>query len=139
VGSRLNWYINEIVTLCSFAHYHTEDWGINFTTASIKLTFKLNDKFTVYPSYRDYDQTAATYFRPYKTELSVDLYNTADYDLSEYHAVQAGIGHSYADIFAKAHLLSYGIKRIDLTYDNYSRDTTFNFNIVSFGIKFVQG
>ncbi len=138
IGGRLNWYINEFLTVRTFYRFYTDDWGINSNTASIELPIKVTDKFTVYPSYRYYDQTAATYFRPYETALSTEAFYTSDYDLSGYNASQLGLGISYTDIFAKAHLFNYGIKSVDLKFHNYNRNTTFNFNIVSLGIKFVQ-
>ncbi|MDP5078038.1 MAG: DUF3570 domain-containing protein [Nonlabens sp.] len=138
IGGRLNWYINEFLTVRTFYRFYTDDWGIKSNTASIELPIKVTDKFTVYPSYRYYDQTAATYFRPYETALSTEAFYTSDYDLSGYNASQLGLGISYTDIFAKAHLFNYGIKSVDLKFHNYNRNTTFNFNIVSLGIKFVQ-
>lgn len=138
IGGRLNWYISEFLTVRTFYRFYTDDWGIKSNTASIELPIKLTDKFTVYPSYRYYDQTAATYFRPYETALSTEAFYTSDYDLSGYNASQLGLGVSYTDIFAKARVFNYGIKSVDLKVHNYNRNTTFNFNIVSLGIKFVK-
>ncbi len=138
VGGRLNWYLNETFTLRTFYRYYFDDWGITSHTASIEVPIKITDKFTLYPSYRFYNQTAADYFRPYESALSTDEFYTSDYDLSEYSANQIGFGVSYTDIFAKAHIWKFGLKSIDLKFYQYDRDTTFTSSIITAGFKFVM-
>ncbi|QVY67495.1 DUF3570 domain-containing protein [Polaribacter sp. Q13] len=138
VGGRLNWYLNEIVTLRTFYRYYSDDWGISSNTASIEIPVKITDKFTLYPSYRYYNQTAADYFKPYQTALSTDEYYTSDYDLSKFTANQFGFGVSYTDIFAKAHIRNFGLKSIDLKFYQYDRDTSFSSSIITAGFKFVM-
>ncbi len=138
VGGRLNWYLNETFTLRTFYRYYFDDWGITSHNASIEVPIKITDKFTLYPSYRFYNQTAADYFRPYESALSTDEFYTSDYDLSEYSANQIGFGVSYTDIFAKAHIWKFGLKSIDLKFYQYDRDTTFTSSIITAGFKFVM-
>jgi hypothetical protein len=138
VGGRLNWYLNETFTVRTFYRYYFDDWGITSHTASIEVPIKITDKFTLYPSYRFYNQTAADYFRPYESALSTDEFYTSDYDLSEYSANQIGFGVSYTDIFAKAHIWKFGLKSIDLKFYQYDRDTTFTSSIITAGFKFVM-
>ena len=138
IGGRLNWYINEIFTVRTFYRYYFDDWGINSHTASVEVPIKITDKFTLYPSYRFYNQTASDYFAPYEGHLSTSDYYTSDYDLSEYSANQFGFGVSYTDIFAKAHIWKFGLKSIDLKFYKYDRNTTFNSSIVTAGFKFVM-
>ncbi|WP_298954283.1 DUF3570 domain-containing protein [uncultured Nonlabens sp.] len=137
-GGRLNWYLNENFTVRTFYRYYYDDWGITSHTASIEVPIKITDKFTIYPSYRFYNQTAADYFRPYEGALSTDEFYTSDYDLSEYSANQFGFGVSYTDIFAKAHIWKLGLKSIDLKFYQYDRDTTFSSSIITAGFKFVM-
>ncbi|WCO03511.1 DUF3570 domain-containing protein [Psychroserpens ponticola] len=138
VGGRLNWYLNETFTVRTFYRYYFDDWGISSHTASIEVPIKITDKFTLYPSYRFYNQTAADYFRPYESALSTDEFYTSDYDLSEYSANQIGFGVSYTDIFAKAHIWKLGLKNIDLKFYQYDRDTSFSSSIITAGFKFVM-
>ncbi|MGO3718404.1 MAG: DUF3570 domain-containing protein [Mesonia hippocampi] len=138
VGGRLNWYLNEIFTVRTFYRYYFDDWGITSHTASIEMPVKITDKFTLYPSYRFYNQTAADYFRPYERALSTDEFYTSDYDLSKYSANQIGFGISYTDIFAKAHIWKLGLKSIDLKFYQYDRDTSFSSSIITAGFKFVM-
>ncbi|MGO3708300.1 DUF3570 domain-containing protein [Mesonia hippocampi] len=138
VGGRLNWYLNEILTVRTFYRYYFDDWGISSHTASIEVPIKITDKFTLYPSYRFYNQTAADYFRPYERALSTDEFYTSDYDLSKYSANQIGFGVSYTDIFTKAHIWKLGLKSIDLKFYQYDRDTSFSSSIITAGFKFVM-
>lgn len=137
-GGRLNWYINESVVLRSYYRYYFDDWGINSHTASVEMPIKLTDKFTVYPSYRFYQQSAADYFFGYEEAFSTDTFYTSDYDLSKYSANQFGMGVSYTDIFTKMHVWKLGLKSIDVKFYKYDRNTTFSSSILTAGFKFVM-
>ncbi|PCH54421.1 MAG: hypothetical protein COC22_00030 [Flavobacteriaceae bacterium] len=137
-GARFNYFINEKLTLRTYYRYYSDDWGINSQTASIELPFKISDKFTLYPSYRYYTQTAAKYFAPYEKHLSTEQYYTSDYDLSKYNSGQIGFGISYLDIFTKSRIWKLGLKKVDLKYSSYKRNTGLNSGIVSLGFKFVM-
>lgn len=137
IGGRLNWYVNEIFVARTFYRYYIDDWGITSQTASFEVPIKLSEKFTVYPSYRYYQQSAADYFKPFEEALSTDTFYTSDYDLSAYSANQWGIGLSYTDIFTSAHIWKFGLKSIDLKYYKYDRNTTFGSGIITAGLKFI--
>lgn len=138
IGGRLNYYINEIFVVRTFYRYYLDDWGITSHTASIELPIKIADKFTLYPSYRFYNQTAADYFAPYEEHISTDKYYTSDYDLSEFSANQFGFGMSYIDVFTKSHIWHFGLKSIDLKYAHYSRDSGLTADMITGGFKFVM-
>ena len=138
VGIRFNYYINEIVALRTYYRYYSDDWGIDSHTASLEIPIKVSSKFTLYPSFRYYNQTQADYFAPYEQNSSTSTYYTSDYDLSKFSANQYSFGISYTDIFAKFHIASFGLKSFDLKYSNYKRDTGLKANIVSFGFKFLM-
>lgn len=137
VGGRLNWYLNEFISMRTYYRYYFDDWGINSHTASIEVPIKLSDKFTLYPSYRFYNQTMADYFAPHESHLSTEEFYTSDYDLSKYRADQYGFGISYTDIFTKLHVLKFGLKSVDMKYYYYNRNSPFHYGIVSIGFKFV--
>jgi len=138
LGVRLNYYLNETFALRTYYRYYFDDWGIRSHTAEVELPIKLFGKFTFYPSYRYYNQTAADYFAPYEEHLSTDLYYTSDYDLSKFNADQYGFGMSYTDVFTKAHIWKLGLKSIDLKYHKYKRNTGLRASIISAGFKFVM-
>lgn len=138
VGLRFNYYINELVTVRTYYRYYYDDWGITSHTASIELPVKISDKFTLYPTYRYYIQTAADYFAPYEQLLSTDEFYTSDYDLSKFNSNQYGFGVSYTDIFAKGKIWKLGLKNVDLKYSNYKRNSGLTAGIISAGFKFVM-
>jgi hypothetical protein len=138
IGMRFNYYINETFVLRTYYRYYFDDWGVKSNTASVEVPVKISEKFTLYPSYRYYTQTAADYFAPYEQNLSTDEFYTSDYDLSEFSANQFGFGVSYKDIFAKAHIWKFGLKSIDLKFYQYDRNTSFSSSIILAGFKFVM-
>lgn len=138
IGGRLHYYINEIFTVRTFYRYYTDDWGVNSHTASIEIPIKITDKFTLYPSYRFYSQTAADYFAPFNQHLSRQQFYTSDYDLSGFDANQYGFGISYTDIFTKLHIWKLGLKNIDLRFRKYKRSSGLNSSLFSGGFNFVM-
>lgn len=138
LGGRLHYYINEFLTVRTFYRYYFDDWGITSHTASIEMPVKITAKFTLYPSYRYYTQTAADYFAPYNEHLSTDEFYTSDFDLSEYHANQYGFGMGYTDIFTKMHIWHFGLKSIDLKFYHYDRNSKFSSDIITGGFKFLM-
>ncbi|PCJ98449.1 MAG: hypothetical protein COA50_02795 [Flavobacteriaceae bacterium] len=137
IGGRLNYYLNDTFILRTYYRYYYDDWGITSHTANIEVPVKLNDSFTVYPSYRYYKQTAADYFYSKETALSTLPFYTSDYDLSNYNAHQYGIGVRYKDIFTKAKVLTFGLKTLDLRFSIYDRSDGLSAGIITLGTTFV--
>jgi len=137
VGMRLHYYVNEYVVFKTYYRYYFDDWGINSHTLSVELPIKITDKFTLYPNYRFYNQTASTYFHPYEEALSTSDFYTSDYDLSKFNSNQFGVGIKYTDVFVKLKLWKIGLKNISLNYSYYSRNTGLDAYIVTFGTKFI--
>ena len=136
-GARLNYYLNQWITIRTYYRFYFDDWGTSSNTARIEIPIKIADKFTIYPSYRFYNQSAVDYFAPYNEHLSSEKYYTSDYDLSKFKANNYGIGISYTDIFMQGHIWKFGLKSIDFKYNNYSRNTGLNASMFSLGVKFV--
>ena len=137
IGMSFNYYLNEMFVLRTYYRYYTDDWGIKSNTANIEIPIKISQKWTLYPSYRYYDQTAANYFAPYEQNLSTSRYYTSDYDLSKFNANQYGFGFGYTDLFASWHLWRFGLKNIDLKFYNYKRSTGLRASIITAGFKFI--
>jgi len=136
-GGRLNWYLNERITLRTFYRYYFDDWGIGSHTASVEIPVKVSDYFTLYPSYRFYNQTASDYFNPHEVALSTDKYYTSDYDVSAFSANQFGFGVSYTDVLTDARIWKFALKSVDLKFYQYDRNSNFTSSIVTAGIKIV--
>lgn len=136
-GGRLNYYVNEWLVVRTFYRYYTDDWGIASNTASITLPVKINDRFTLSPSYRFYNQSEADYFAPYEQHQSSENHYTSDYDLSMFTAHQYGMQLSYNDIFTKFHIMRLKLKNVDLKINQYQRDSGFKALLIAGGFKFV--
>ena len=136
IGGRLNYYINEVFVLRSYYRFYSDDWGIQSHTASLEIPIKISQNFTLYPSYRFYNQTAADYFAPYEEHISSEEYYTSDYDLSKYNANQYGFGINYNDIFTKFHIGNFGLKSINLKYNHYERNSGLTADIIAGGFNF---
>ena len=137
IGARFNYYLNEVVSLRTYYRYYFDDWGLSAHTANIEIPIKISDKFTLYPSYRYYSQTAVDYFAPYEQNLSTQEFYTSDYDLSEFDAHQYGFGISYTDIFTKMNIWKLHLKSIDLRFNQYERSTGLKASIISGAFKFI--
>lgn len=137
VGGRLHYYLNEALVVRTFYRYYFDEWGITSNTANIELPIKISQRFTLYPSYRFYQQSAADYFKSFEEHVSTEQYYTSDYDLSDFTANQFGLGLTYTDIFTGAHIWHLGIKSVDVKYNYYSRDSGFHANLIAAGISFV--
>jgi len=137
LGVRLNYYLNDLIILRSYYRFYWDDWGVQSHTASLEAPIKITDKFTLFPTYRYYTQTAADYFYPKEEALSTFEFYTSDYDLSNYDAHQYGMGVQYKDIFTSARVLSFGLKTINLRFSQYDRSDGLNAFIVTLGTTFV--
>ena len=138
IGGRLSYYVNELITLRSYARYYTDDWGIASFTGNLEIPIKVSDKFTVYPMYRYYTQTSSDYFFPKEEALSSESYYTSDYDLSSFDSHQYGIGVTYKDIFTQAKVWKFGLKSINFRFNQYERSTGLSASIFALGFKFVM-
>ncbi|CAM3520003.1 DUF3570 domain-containing protein [Flavobacterium gelidilacus] len=138
VGARLNYYLNERVTIRTYYRYYWDNWDITSHTASIEVPIKVSDKFTVFPMYRYYTQQQSKYFAGFEKHLSTEQYYTSDYDLSSFNANQYGFGVNYVDIFTNFQIWKFGLKNIDFRFNHYTRSDGLNANIASIGFKFVM-
>ncbi|EAQ99966.1 DUF3570 domain-containing protein [Maribacter sp. HTCC2170] len=137
IGARLNYYVNDLFVLRSYYRYYSDDWGITAHTASLEVPIKLTDKFTFYPNYRYYSQTAADYFYAKEAAISSLDFYTSDYDLSAYDSHQYGMGIRYKDIFTSAKVFTFGLKTIDFRFGKYDRSDGLDSFIFSLGTTFV--
>ena len=137
LGMRLNYYLNDWAVVRTYYRFYYDDWGIRSHTANLEIPLKLGDRFTLYPNYRYYTQTAADYFFEKEEALSTTTFYTSDFDLSQYNAHQYGMGISYKDIFTATRFLIFGLKSIDLRFAYYDRSTNLDATILTLGTTFV--
>ena len=137
VGGRLNYFLNDFLILRSYYRFYWDDWGITSHTANIETPIKVSQKFTLYPNYRFYTQTAADYFFPSEGAESTFEFYTSDFDLSNYVAHQYGLGIQYKDVLGSFKVLTFGLKSVDLRFNQYNRNNGLDAFIVSLGTTFV--
>lgn len=138
IGARLNYYIDERFVLRTYYRFYTDNWGIQSHTASFELPIKISNRFTVFPMYRFYTQTASDYFASKEAHLSTEKYYTSDYDLSAFVANQYGFGVNYTDIFTGSKIWKLGLKNIDFRFNHYNRNDGLTANIYSLAFKFIM-
>jgi len=137
IGMRFHYYVNEYMVIRTYYRYYFDDWGIKSHTFNIEIPLKVSNKFTLYPAYRYYDQTAAYYFAPYEEHLSTETYYTSDYDLSAFYSHQYGLGIKYTDIFSQTKIWKLGVKSVHLDFNRYLRSTGLKAFIISLHTNFV--
>ncbi len=137
IGARVNFFLNEYLVLRSFYRLYKDDWGITSHTTSMEIPIKLARKWTVFPSYRFYFQSAVDYFGAYNTHSTTQDFYTSDFDLSEYSANQFGIGVRYTDIFTNLKVWKVALKSVDVKYNYYDRNNGLSAGIVSGGALFL--
>ncbi|WP_350287331.1 DUF3570 domain-containing protein [uncultured Croceitalea sp.] len=137
IGGRLNYYLNDVVVIRSYYRFYFDDWGITSHTANIEVPIKLGTRFTLYPTYRYYTQTAADYFYAKEAALSSFDFYTSDFDLSAYDANQYGIGIQYKDVLTKTKLWLFGLKSVDLRFSQYDRSNGLSASIISLSTSFI--
>jgi hypothetical protein len=138
IGARLNYYISERLVLRTYYRYYSDDWNIHAQTASIELPVKISDKFTVFPTFRYYTQTASQYYAPYEKHLSTEQFYTSDPDLATFETKQIGFGVNYTDIFASAKIWQFGLKNIDFRFHQYERTDRLKASIATIAFKFIM-
>ena len=138
LGGRFNYFVNPVLVLRTYYRFYADDWGIRSNTAEAELPIKISPKFTLYPSYRFYQQSATDYFAGYEQHHSTDHYYTSDYDLSKFNASQYGFGIQYSQIFSKFHIWHFRFKNARLDYNYYQRNTGLTAHLISGGIKFTE-
>lgn len=136
VGLRYNYYILDWLTLRSYARYYMDSWGVGGLTTEIELPIALHSSWTVFPSWRYYEQSAADYFFAKEVASSSQTYYTSDYDLSAFTSQQWGVGIRYTDIFTRFNLWKLGLKSIELRYINYQRSNSLSFDQTALGFNF---
>ncbi|MCF6333902.1 MAG: DUF3570 domain-containing protein [Draconibacterium sp.] len=137
IGLRFNYYFNESLVLRTYYRFYVDNWGVFSHTGNIELPIKITTKFTIYPSYRYYIQTAAKYFAPFEQHLSTEKYYTSDFDLSKFLSSEVGFGIKYTDILTQARVWKFGLKTLSLDYAYYYRNIGFKSSIITFGAKFI--
>ncbi len=95
LGVGINAFLSPRLILKAYYRYYWDDIGITANSINIETPIKLGYQYTLYPFFRIYNQTASTFFKPYKEHLLADEFYTSDYDLSAFWSIKAGIGFGF--------------------------------------------
>ncbi len=89
IGLRMNYFLNDFMTLRFFYRYYWDDFGMTSNTISLEVPIKLNSWLTISPMYRYYQQTAIKYFRPFGENklLRDSLGNPVNWETSDGYSV----------------------------------------------------
>lgn len=130
MGVGLNSFIGSAFILKAYYRYYWDDIGIRAHTLSIETPIKLNYKFSFYPFVRIHQQSASTYFKPYKEHALADEFYTSDYDLSAFWSYKVGLGFGfYPDQrFGRSR---WSFNNLMLRYAYYWRTDNLNAHMIS--------
>jgi hypothetical protein len=137
IGIRTNYFINDIFVFRGYYRFYWDDWGLSAHTFNLEVPSKLTEKLTITPAFRYYNQNSINYFLPYNQHLSTSEFYTSDYDLSAFNANQIGLSLNYHDIFSLVKLYKFGMKNIELRFQNYKRSDGLSSFILTLGTKIV--
>ncbi len=132
LGIRASYFAGDKLVLRGWYRFYHDDWGINSNALQLETVVKFTPFFSFTPFYRFYQQTAASYFAPYKQHSASDIYYTSNYDLSKFNSNFFGAGFRIVPpegVFRWHHFNS-----LELRYGHYQKTTGMNANIISMHI-----
>lgn len=130
LGIGLNVFLSPIFILKAYYSFFTDDFGITAHAVNIEVPVKFGYKYSIYPFFRIYHQSASRYFKPYKEHLLSDEYYTSDYDLSAFWSYKAGLGFGFYPNkrFGKSH---WSFNNMILRYAYYYRTDKLDAHMIS--------
>lgn len=96
LGFQANIFATNNVILRGYYRFYWDNWGIRSHTLSLEIPVKITPVWTIAPHIRWYQQTASTFFQPYKEHNPGATYYTSDYDLSGFTSIKTGLTIRYA-------------------------------------------
>jgi hypothetical protein len=132
-----NWLIGRF-----FYRYYFDSYGINSHTFNVELPIKITRFISVYPFYRYYTQTAASWFKPFGEHNLQEEYYTSDYDLSGFNSNKLGLGARISPPMGLFRSQKSGknkasaLKGIEMRLGRYNRSDGLRSFIFSFGMNF---
>lgn len=126
----LNSFVTSSWILKAYYLFYCDNFGIIANTFAIESPVKLNYKFTLYPFFRYYLQTASYYFKPFREHSVHDEFFTSDYDLSAFSSFKTGLGFGfYPDSrFGRSR---WSFNNITLRYAYYWRTNRLDAHMIS--------
>lgn len=134
VGMQLNAFLGRQWILRSYYRFYWDDFGLVAHTGNLEGICKISPYVSLSGFGRYYTQSGIDYFRPFREhDVSAEFY-TSDYDLSDFHSLEAGIGFTYRPLSGL--FSGFLFREVALRYGYYHREdglyshvfsTSFNF------------
>lgn len=134
LGIRANYFAGDKIIFRTYYRFYTDNFGVKSNTASLELPVKITPFLSLIPFYRYYEQSASKYFAPYAEHTTEEKYYTSNYDYSKFSSNYLGLGFRSAPpkgIFGNKH-----VRSAELRYGHYSKNISFNSDIVSLNLTF---
>ncbi len=127
---RLNYKVNDVLTLRTFGRYYTDSWEVSGTSFELEAAYQMGDAWTVLPYARYYVQQASEYYAGFGEHLATERFYTSDVDLADFTTTKLGLGFRYAPIFglARTRLWQRGIEWRQVSFRGayYTRSLDFS-------------
>jgi hypothetical protein len=91
-GLKWNQFIGGRVITKNTINPYIDTWGINSISVENETAIKISSIWTILPNIRYYSQKGSRYFAAYKDHSSNVNYYSSDYDLSNFHTINLGMG-----------------------------------------------
>ncbi|HTE24744.1 DUF3570 domain-containing protein [Flavitalea sp.] len=133
IGLRASYFAGDKIILRGYYRFYTDSWGIRSNTASLEVPVKITPFISVSPFYRYYNQSASSFFAPYREHTNYDAFYTSNYDLSKFSSSFFGAGIRLAPpagILGITHL-----SMIELRYGHYSKNIDMSANVITLNVK----
>ena len=137
VGVRLNYFATDHIITKFYYRYYMDSWGIQAHTYSVEVPLKLKSWFSIYPTYRYFDQQGVDYFYLPESAYNGQEFYSNDHDLSTFTSHYVGLGMRVAPPRGIFHAGNY-IKgsELNLKVGYYNRSDGLQSGIVSLHLKF---
>jgi hypothetical protein len=112
VSARVNYMLNDVLSLRTFARYYLDSWGIRGVTGDVELSCDVSSNWTVMSGFRYYNQRESDYYFAFATSTEDDEFVTSDIDLSELSMTKYTLGIRYEPIvgIGRTKFFKYGLE-----------------------------
>lgn len=132
ISVQYNYFAGSRLVIKNYVRYSWDSFGISGITYKLQTPIKYNYRIWFKPFVRFYYQDQAKYFQPFmKHDFKTDEFYTSDYDLSQFWAVNYGLG-----IKVKKKASWKNINGLEWLIENYNREDGLYFWQTSFMIDF---
>jgi len=137
VSVAANWFVHHLLILKANYRFYWDNFGIWANTVQLQAVIKAHQRWSIYPNFRVYHQTASPFFAPYGEHSPFATYFTSDYDYSNFWAFKGGIALGWFPNFRLGKKAKIYFDHLRLRYGFYYRTDGLHAHMISLqvGIK----